>query len=100
MAVVKLVLYICRMRRRPFMLNGRSDNRSRLKPKKSSRPNPRLQKINMSALAHKLMSFEDYLTYNDETDNRYEVVEFKGTQPIVSPTFKELVVTPENILNV
>jgi Uma2 family endonuclease len=28
----------------------------------------------------------------------YEVAEFKGTQPIVSPTFKELVVTPESIL--
>lgn len=30
----------------------------------------------------------------------YEVAEFKGTQPIVSPTFKALVVTPENILTV
>lgn len=30
-------------------------------------------------------------------DGFYEVVEFKGTQPIVSPTFKELVVTPESI---
>ncbi len=28
----------------------------------------------MSALAYKLMSFEDYLTYNDETVNRYELI--------------------------
>jgi Uma2 family endonuclease len=33
-------------------------------------------------------------------DGFYEVAEFKGTQPIVSPTFKELVVMSENILNV
>jgi Uma2 family endonuclease len=31
-------------------------------------------------------------------DGFYEVTEFKGMQPIVSPTFKELVVTPEGIL--
>lgn len=28
----------------------------------------------MSAVAYKLMSFENYLTYNDETDNRYELI--------------------------
>ncbi len=30
----------------------------------------------------------------------YEVTEFSGTQPIISPTFKELVLTPEKILSV
>jgi Uma2 family endonuclease len=29
----------------------------------------------MSAVAYKLMSFEDYLTYNDQTDNRYELID-------------------------
>jgi Uma2 family endonuclease len=29
----------------------------------------------MSALAYKLMSFQDYLTYDDQTDNRYELID-------------------------
>ena len=38
-------------------------------------------------LAYRLLSFEDYLTYDDHTDNRYELVDgvlFAMTPPLIS----------------
>jgi Uma2 family endonuclease len=37
----------------------------------------------MTGLAYKLLSFEDYLTYDDQTDNRYELID--GELALMSP---------------
>ena len=44
------------------------------------------------------LTFEQYLQYDDGTDNRYELTEFSGNQQIVSRTFPQLGLTATQIL--
>ena len=55
------------------------------------------------------LTFEEYLNYDDETDNHYEFVDVEGfyeekvyinNEQIVSLTFPELMITVEQLWNV
>jgi Uma2 family endonuclease len=47
-----------------------------------------------------ILTFEEYLTYDDGTDNRYELVtEFRESQKIISRIFPKMILTAQQILS-